>query len=76
MFLLKTYNSVASFFLIPSELFTFLYSGSGGYCDDSIGGVSSTGHGESISRVCLAHRITMLMEEGMTEEYVLNYSKQ
>lgn len=38
--------------------------GSGGYADDKIGAVSTTGKGESIMRVCLSHRILNLMEQG------------
>lgn len=38
--------------------------GSGTYADDNVGGVSSTGHGESILKYCLAHSITKLMENG------------
>ncbi|CAD0199419.1 unnamed protein product [Chrysodeixis includens] len=39
--------------------------GSGTYADDHIGGVSTTGHGESILKYCLAHSIIKLMEGGM-----------
>ncbi|XP_026324940.1 isoaspartyl peptidase/L-asparaginase-like [Hyposmocoma kahamanoa] len=38
--------------------------GSGSYADDKIGGVSITGHGESILKFCLAHSIIKLMEDG------------
>ena len=38
--------------------------GSGGYCDNNIGAVSSTGHGEAISKVCLARHVTGLLEQG------------
>lgn len=38
--------------------------GCGGYADDNIGAVSTTGHGESIMRFCLAHAILTLMEQG------------
>ncbi|XP_072931892.1 probable isoaspartyl peptidase/L-asparaginase GA20639 [Epargyreus clarus] len=38
--------------------------GSGTYADDNIGGVSTTGHGESILKYCLAHSIIKLMEGG------------
>ncbi|XP_049699461.2 probable isoaspartyl peptidase/L-asparaginase GA20639 isoform X1 [Helicoverpa armigera] len=38
--------------------------GSGTYADDHIGAVSTTGHGESILRYCLAHSIIKLMESG------------
>ncbi|XP_045448522.1 probable isoaspartyl peptidase/L-asparaginase GA20639 [Melitaea cinxia] len=38
--------------------------GSGTYADDNIGGVSTTGHGESILKYCLAHSIIKLMERG------------
>ena len=45
------------------ELDTHIWSGlgAGGYCDNAVGAVSSTGHGESITKVCLAHRIIMQM---------------
>ncbi|XP_021362086.1 isoaspartyl peptidase/L-asparaginase-like [Mizuhopecten yessoensis] len=39
--------------------------GAGGYADNAGGGVSTTGHGESIAKVCLAKHITHLMEGGM-----------
>ncbi|XP_069116954.1 isoaspartyl peptidase/L-asparaginase-like isoform X2 [Argopecten irradians] len=39
--------------------------GAGGYADNSIGGVSTTGHGESIAKVCLAKHISHLMDGGM-----------
>ncbi|RVE44097.1 hypothetical protein evm_011263 [Chilo suppressalis] len=39
--------------------------GSGTYADDNIGGVSTTGHGESILKYCLAHTIVKLMERGI-----------
>ncbi|XP_014366909.2 probable isoaspartyl peptidase/L-asparaginase GA20639 isoform X2 [Papilio machaon] len=42
--------------------------GSGTYADDNIGGVSTTGHGESILKVCLAHSIIKLMESGVDAE--------
>lgn len=38
--------------------------GSGTYADDLIGGVSTTGHGESILKYCLAHSIIKHMECG------------
>ena len=38
--------------------------GSGGYCDNNIGAVSSTGHGEAISKVCLARHVTGLLDQG------------
>ncbi|XP_049868917.1 probable isoaspartyl peptidase/L-asparaginase GA20639 [Pectinophora gossypiella] len=39
--------------------------GSGTYADDNIGGVSTTGHGESILKYCVAHAIVKLMENGL-----------
>ncbi|XP_038212277.1 probable isoaspartyl peptidase/L-asparaginase GA20639 isoform X2 [Zerene cesonia] len=39
--------------------------GSGTYADNSVGGVSTTGHGESILKYCLAHSIIKLMESGI-----------
>jgi len=38
--------------------------GSGGYADNESGAVSTTGHGESITKVCLAHRIVQSLESG------------
>merc|ERR1719351_581352 len=40
--------------------------GSGGYCDSNIGAVSSTGHGEAISKVCLARHLTGLLDQGLS----------
>lgn len=40
------------------------YKGSGAYCDDNVGGVSCTGHGESIMKICLAKHILFLVEKG------------
>jgi len=39
--------------------------GSGGYADNRVGGVSTTGHGESIMRVNLAKLVVTYMEMGM-----------
>ena len=36
--------------------------GSGAYCDNEIGGVSCTGHGEAIAKVVLAHRVLSLLQ--------------
>lgn len=38
--------------------------GSGTYADDNIGAVSTTGHGETIAKFCLAHAIIKAMENG------------
>lgn len=38
--------------------------GSGTYADDDVGAVSTTGHGESIARYCLAHSIIYEMKNG------------
>ena len=58
-----------SFFFRPIISFNVLIVvfdvlGSGGYCDNNIGAVSSTGHGEAISKVCLARHVTGLIEQG------------
>jgi len=37
-------------------------AGSGGYADSRLGAVSTTGHGESITKVCLAHRVVQAMQ--------------
>ncbi|XP_018421635.1 PREDICTED: isoaspartyl peptidase/L-asparaginase isoform X1 [Nanorana parkeri] len=42
--------------------------GSGGYADNNIGAVSTTGHGESIMKVTLARLILHYMEQGMSLE--------
>jgi len=42
--------------------------GSGTYADDNIGGVSTTGHGETILKFCLAHTIIKAMENGKTAQ--------
>jgi len=38
--------------------------GAGGYADNQVGCISTTGHGESITRVCLAHTAINLLEQG------------
>ncbi|KAF5287709.1 hypothetical protein FQA39_LY15809 [Lamprigera yunnana] len=38
--------------------------GCGTYADDNIGAVSTTGHGETITKFCLAHAILKEMEKG------------
>ncbi|ESO86204.1 hypothetical protein LOTGIDRAFT_179430 [Lottia gigantea] len=42
--------------------------GCGGYADNEVGGVSTTGHGEGIIKVCLARHITFLMEQGLSAQ--------
>lgn len=42
--------------------------GSGGYADDDVGTVSTTGHGESIMRYNLAQRILNAMSQGKTAQ--------
>lgn len=39
--------------------------GAGGFADDFVGAVSTTGHGETIMRACLSRHITGLMQQGM-----------
>ncbi|WAR18679.1 ASGL1-like protein [Mya arenaria] len=39
--------------------------GAGGYADNDVGGISCTGHGESISKVVLAHQVITSMRTGM-----------
>ena len=39
-----------------------MLTGSGGYADDTAGGVSSTGHGEAITKLCLAHSVINQMK--------------
>lgn len=36
--------------------------GSGAYCDNEMGGVSCTGHGEAIAKVVLAHKVLGLLQ--------------
>jgi beta-aspartyl-peptidase (threonine type) len=40
--------------------------GSGAWAEDGVGAISSTGHGESIMRVCLAHRVSFHLAGGQT----------
>nr|CAI5839902.1 unnamed protein product [Callosobruchus analis] len=42
--------------------------GSGTYCDGDIGAVSTTGHGDTIAKVCLAHGIIKEMEHGKSAQ--------
>lgn len=42
--------------------------GSGTYADDAAGAVSTTGHGEGMIRLCIAHVIAESMREGATPE--------
>lgn len=42
--------------------------GAGAYADNECGAVSTTGHGESITKVCLARQVTHLMESGMSAQ--------
>ncbi|XP_049826433.1 isoaspartyl peptidase/L-asparaginase isoform X2 [Aethina tumida] len=42
--------------------------GSGTYADDEVGAVSTTGHGETIAKYCLAHSIIKLMESGKSAD--------
>ena len=39
--------------------------GCGGYCDNGVGGVSCTGHGESIAKATLAQRAVELLRAGL-----------
>ena len=49
--------------------------GSGAYCENSIGGVSCTGHGESIAKVVLAKRAFSLIEfQGLSAQSALEQS--
>ncbi|XP_057377341.1 isoaspartyl peptidase/L-asparaginase-like [Daphnia carinata] len=50
--------------------------GSGTYAIDEIGGVSCTGHGESIIKICLAKHIICLMESGMKAQEAVEQSLQ
>ncbi|XP_067465495.1 isoaspartyl peptidase/L-asparaginase [Thunnus thynnus] len=42
--------------------------GCGGYADNQVGAVSTTGHGEAIMKVTLARHILFLMEQGQSAE--------
>jgi len=50
-------------------IWTVVMAGCGGYADDNIGAVSTTGHGESIMKFCLARTILTFMEQGKTYIY-------
>ena len=41
----------------------FFVLGSGMYADDRVGGISTTGHGEAIVKVCLSYRIINLIKQ-------------
>lgn len=63
---------------LPIYIFNFWTSfnkhvGAGAYADNECGAVSTTGHGESITKVCLARQVTHLMESG-TVCLLSNYS--
>ena len=49
---------------ICSIIFVVHITGCGGYADSTIGGVSTTGHGESFMKTNLALRIVLAMESG------------
>ncbi|XP_041350653.1 isoaspartyl peptidase/L-asparaginase-like [Gigantopelta aegis] len=42
--------------------------GCGGYADSKVGGVSTTGHGEAIMKICLAKNIIHFMEQGLSPQ--------
>ncbi|CAH1973380.1 unnamed protein product [Acanthoscelides obtectus] len=42
--------------------------GSGTYCDEDVGAVSTTGHGDTIAKACLAHSIIKEMEHGKSAQ--------
>ncbi|CAL4186750.1 unnamed protein product, partial [Meganyctiphanes norvegica] len=48
--------------------------GAGGYADNTVGAVSTTGHGESIIKVCLARHITFLMGTGCNSKDAVSQS--
>ncbi len=50
--------------------------GCGGLADSTLGGVSTTGHGESITRVTLASRVLTLMERGIAVDEAIRQSLQ
>ena len=48
--------------------------GCGGYADDTVGAVSTTGHGESITRVTLASRVIEHIRAGqLTSNVVIEH---
>ncbi|KAF2902114.1 hypothetical protein ILUMI_04077 [Ignelater luminosus] len=46
--------------------------GSGTYADDNVGAVSTTGHGETVAKFCLAHAIIKAMENGKSAQDATN----
>ncbi|KAK9738159.1 Asparaginase [Popillia japonica] len=48
--------------------------GSGTYADDALGAVSTTGHGESIAKFCLAYAILKEIEKGKNVQDATTYS--
>ncbi|KAF2360014.1 Peptidase T2 asparaginase 2 [Trinorchestia longiramus] len=53
---------------LPGRVGDSPMAGCGGYADDDTGGVSTTGHGESIIKACLAHRIVCSLRAGSSPE--------
>jgi len=45
-----------------------LIPGAGGYCDNRVGTISTTGHGDSIMRYCLDQKIIQILENGADPE--------
>jgi len=45
--------------------------GAGGYCDNRVGTISTTGHGDSIMRYCLAQKIIQMLENGIVQLMLL-----
>jgi len=48
--------------------------GAGGYADNQVGGVSTTGHGESITKACLAYTAILDMEQGSSPSEAGQYA--
>ncbi|XP_047734318.1 isoaspartyl peptidase/L-asparaginase isoform X1 [Prionailurus viverrinus] len=58
----------------PCIVCHFFGAGSGGYADNDIGAISTTGHGESILKVNLARLTLFHVEQGKTLEEAANMS--
>ncbi|XP_064485029.1 isoaspartyl peptidase/L-asparaginase-like isoform X2 [Ornithodoros turicata] len=48
--------------------------GAGGIADDTLGAVSTTGHGEAIMRACLSKHILFLLQQGLSPQTAVDKS--
>lgn len=53
---------------VTSSKIDSLSAGSGGWAENGVAAISTTGHGESILRVCLAHRVASSVQQGASAQ--------